>query len=131
PSYIYCFLPVLYPVKCGPFSFEERQRCIQILYIFVKAIRLTGIRLIYKRKLTPSEVKRHFIYVEKEYRCMFPPPGKEFEIIIKKEKINVKTDSRWRIWAALFWDDLPSFHVGDVIVFSKNPNDVFKIEVEK
>jgi hypothetical protein len=87
--------------------------------------------LIYKRKLTPSEARRHFIYVDEEHRSMFPPPGKEFEIIVKNQKIKVKVDSQWRIWAALFWDYLPSFQVGDVIVISKTPNGVLKIAVEK
>jgi len=87
--------------------------------------------LIYKRRLTPSEAKRHFVYIAKDHRNMFPPPGKEFKVDVDNQKIDVKIDSKWRIWAALFWEKLPSFQRGDVVVFSKLASDTFKVEVEK
>jgi hypothetical protein len=85
----------------------------------------------YKRKLTSSEAERHFIYVDKSHRGMFPPPGKQFTLEVGKEKVKVKIDSKGRIWAALFWDCLPSFKKEDMIVISKISDRLFKIELEK
>ncbi|MEM3827972.1 MAG: hypothetical protein QXP36_01975 [Conexivisphaerales archaeon] len=87
--------------------------------------------MIYRRKLTPSEVDRHFIYIDEEHRSMFPPPGKKFDLIVRHQRITVKIDSHWRIWAASFWDDLPKLEVGDVVIFSKNLNGSLKLEAEK
>lgn len=72
----------------------------------------------YERKLTSSEAERHFIYVDKGYREMFPS-GKQFTLEVGKEKVKVKIDSKGRIWAALFWDCLPSFKKEDMVVISK------------
>lgn len=85
----------------------------------------------YKRKLTPSEAERHFVYVDKSHKQMFPSSGKEFTLKVGKEKVKVKMDSKGRIWAALFWVHLPSFKREDIIVISKISDGLFKIEVEK
>lgn len=71
------------------------------------------------------------MYVDKSHREMFPPPGTEFTLEVGKEKVKVKIDSKGRIWAALFWDYLPSFKRDDIIIISKISDVLFKIEVEK
>lgn len=85
----------------------------------------------YRRKLRPTEAKRHYITISKEYRDVFPPSGEIFKIIVNNENIDVTIDKSNRIWAALFWDRLPHFEEGDTIVFSKNPDDSFNVSMEK
>lgn len=86
--------------------------------------------MVYERKLSRTEAKRHFIYVDEKHRDLFPPQRRKFNILVKNQKVEATIDSQWRIWAALFWDDLPSFEEGDTIVISKNRDGSFMVEVE-
>ena len=55
---------------------------------------------IYKRKLTPSEAKHHYVFIEKNIRGqLFPPRWKVFKIRIGEEKIEVTIDSNYRMRA--------------------------------
>lgn len=85
---------------------------------------------IYKRKLRYSEARRHYIRVDRRHMDMFPPVGETFTLVIDDQKFEVKIGSLNRIWAALFWDKLPHFREGDMIVFSKSPDGSFNVYME-
>lgn len=80
----------------------------------------------YLRKLTPTEVKRHYIYIAKDYRDMFPKIGKPFKVWVNGEKIEVKLDAGGRIWLGYkaFEDLKPS----DTVELTRNPDGTFSIE---
>jgi hypothetical protein len=84
----------------------------------------------YRRKLSRTEANRHFVYIE-SHSDLFPPPEKIFKILVGKDKMEVKLDKRHRIWASIFWDCLPHFSEGDTIIFSKNNNRSFTVNVER
>lgn len=86
---------------------------------------------IYKRKLTSTEAKRHFIFIEKKYRDMFPQARETFEVVIDNEKFEAAVGSLNRIWAAIFWEKLPHFREGDAIAFLKNPDSSFNVSIEE
>jgi len=86
---------------------------------------------IYRRKLRYSEAKRHYIRIEKKYRDMFPPAGETFIVVIDNQKFEVAVGSLNRIWAAIFWEKLPRFREGNMIVFSKNPDGSFNVTIEE
>jgi len=86
---------------------------------------------IYKRKLTYCEAKRHYVYIEKKKRDLFPSTDHDFDVVVNNMKLPVKVDKQNRIWAALFWDKLPHFRKGDTIIFSKNADGSFNVRIEK
>jgi hypothetical protein len=85
---------------------------------------------VYKRKLRQSEAERHFIYVEKAHRDLFPNRHVQFNVMVGKNLFNVEIDSLWRIWANYLWNKLPSFGEGDIVEMEKNVDTSFKISVE-
>ena len=85
----------------------------------------------YKKKLTPSERKWHFVYVDEKHRNMFSSHGSGFNLIVRSERVKATIDSEWRIWAALLWDRLPTLREGSIIIMSKNRDGGFTVEVEK
>jgi len=85
---------------------------------------------IYKRKLTPTEVKRHFIRVGKKYLDIFPSAGEAFKIVVEEEKLRVTMDKRGRIWASKR-KGLAKFSEGDTIIFSKKSDDTFNVSIER
>lgn len=85
---------------------------------------------VYRRRLRQSEAERYFIYIEKAVREMFPKPRNRFDVIVKGNPFDVEIDDNWRIWANYFWDILPSFKEGDIIIIEKNGDDSFTITIE-
>lgn len=81
--------------------------------------------------MTPSEAKRHFVYIERENICeFFPCPREPFKIRIGDKEFEVEIDNENRIWAALFRDYV-EFNEGNVFVFRKNRDDSFTLSLEK
>ena len=86
---------------------------------------------IYRRKLTPSEAKHHYIFIEKNARGQFfPPRWKVFKIRIGEEEFEVTIDANYRIWGAVFRDYI-DFKEEYVFVFKKNQNGIINLSVEK
>ena len=56
----------------------------------------------YVRKLSYIEQKRHFIYITREFREMFPRLKEPFTLVVDEEKFPVNIDRQGRIWASLF-----------------------------
>lgn len=83
-----------------------------------------------ERKLTPTEVNRHFIRIEKKYRDIFPSAGEAFKIVVEKEKLKVTIDKQGRIWASKR-KSLAKFNEGDTIIFSKKSDDTFNVSIER
>jgi len=86
---------------------------------------------VFRKKLAYSESSRHYIRILKDYKDEFPEPYKPFIVVIKGERIEVVLDSSYRVWAALFWDKLPRFRGGDTIIFSKNEDGSYTVNVEE
>ena len=85
----------------------------------------------YERKLTFSESNRHYIYITKNYRDIFPPAGKEFMIVIDNRKFEAKVGKQNnRIWAANFRDYI-DMSEGITLVLSKNPDGSFTLKTRK
>lgn len=87
--------------------------------------------MVYKRELSPTEARRHFVYVDGKHREIFPHPGERFNVVVGSQKIEVAIDKQWRIWAAMFWDKLPHFEGGNVVVLSKQRNGSFTVSIEE
>lgn len=87
--------------------------------------------LTYKRNLSKTEAKRHFVYVDSENRDFFPHPLQNFIVTIGGEKREVSIDKNGRILASIFWELLPSFHEGDLVIFLKKSCKVFTVTIEK
>lgn len=85
-----------------------------------------NVKSTYRRKLSVTEANRHYVYIEKQYRDIFPPFGETIRIIIDDYKVEAKIDRLNRIWASLFWDHL-DFEMGKTIVFTKNPDGSFNV----
>jgi len=64
---------------------------------------------VYEKKLSATEAKRRFVYIDKAHRDLFPPSGVPFKIILGGEELEVTVDKTGRIWCATFWKDLPHF----------------------
>jgi hypothetical protein len=86
--------------------------------------------MVYQRKLSPTEAKRHFVYITFDGRGYFPPAGQEFKVVIGKHIVEVKVDSKSRVWGAMFWDRLPHWNRGDTITFTKNKDGSYTVMVE-
>lgn len=86
---------------------------------------------IYKRRLSPTEAKRHYVYIENDALWLFPFVGKPFKIRIGKKEFEVAIGSENRIWATLFWEKLPHFREGDTIFFLKKPDGSFYVGIEE
>ena len=86
---------------------------------------------IYKRKITPSEARYCYIFVEKDVRGrFFPPRWKVFRIRIDGEEFGVAIDSHYRIWAAVFKNKI-EFEEGNFFVFKKNSDGSFTLSLGK
>ncbi len=70
------------------------------------------------------EAKRHFIYVAKGSRDLFPREGEPFDIIVDERKIIVKLNPKGRIWASPLFEG--PMEAGKTIVLYKNPDGTFK-----
>jgi hypothetical protein len=90
---------------------------------------------IFCKKLTRSELDRHYIRVNKRDRPLFPPAGVPFTAIVGKTRIEMIIDKYDRIYIQYrFWDSLREpldIEEGDTMVFSKNPDGTFTISVQK
>jgi hypothetical protein len=86
--------------------------------------------LTYKRNLSKTEAKRHFVYVDSENRDFFPNPCQNFIVKVSGDKREVSIDKKGRILASIFWELLPSFREGDLIIFSKESDRVFTVTME-
>lgn len=86
---------------------------------------------VFRKKLAYSESSRHYIRILKDYRDRFPQPYEAFFVIINGQRFEVVLDSSYRVWASMFWDKLPQFRGGDMIVFSKNADGSYNVTVEK
>jgi len=85
----------------------------------------------YKRKLSRTEAKRHYVYIEKKFADLFPPSGEVFKILVGKERLEVLIDRQQRIWAAMFRDSLPHFNEGDTVIFSKKQDGSYAVSIER
>ena len=81
----------------------------------------------YSKKLTRSEVERHFIYIIQKYRDLFPKTGELFKIRIKKLELQKTIDNKNRIW--LGEEAFRGLKVGDIVEITKNSDGSFTIEV--
>ena len=79
----------------------------------------------YERTLIASEVERHFIYINRDYRSMFPLPHEKFKLIVGGKKFDVCLDSYGRLWGAVFWKKLGKIKIGDKVVIVKKSDDTF------
>lgn len=86
---------------------------------------------IIRKKLTRSELDRHYIRINKRDRSQFPPAGVPFTAIIGKTKIEMIIDkydriyTQYRLWNAV--GEPLDIDEGDIIMFSKNPDGTFTI----
>ncbi|RLI44809.1 hypothetical protein DRO69_06535 [Candidatus Bathyarchaeota archaeon] len=80
----------------------------------------------YLRKLTPTEVKRHYIYVTTDHRDILPKMGEPFKIWINEEKMEAKLDAQGRIW--LDWRAFEDLKSGDTVELIRNPDGTFSLE---
>jgi hypothetical protein len=85
----------------------------------------------YKRTLSSTEALRHFIYIDRHARKMFPPPGKQFDVVVNKQVLKVSLDIHGRIFALTSLDTLPHLHEGDVIVLAWNNRFLYTLTVEE
>jgi len=86
---------------------------------------------VFRKKLAYSESSRHYIRILKDYRDKFPLPHKPFFVVVNGPRFEVVLDSSYRVWAAMFWNKLPRFRGGDIIIFSKNEDGSYNVTVEK
>lgn len=85
----------------------------------------------YEKRLTATEAKRHYVYIESDAASkIFPPMGKPFKLRIGKEEFEVKMDDHFRILAAVFRDHI-DFTEGNVFVFKKASDGSFTLNVKK
>lgn len=86
---------------------------------------------IYKRRLIPTEARRHFIYIEADQICEFFPCRREpFKIRIGDREFDVEIDNENRIWAASFREYI-EFKEGNVLVLKKNRDGSFALSSER
>ena len=86
---------------------------------------------VYRRKLTVCEVERHFVYVESEYRDMFPDANRFFTLFVDSKKIQVKIDNKKRVWAYLLFGAIPSLKAGNAITFQKKGKGEFNVSIDR
>lgn len=87
-------------------------------------------RFVYKRKLTLTEAKRHYIFVDKGHRDIFPSPKDNFKIIIDHDKLlDARIDAEGRIYSRLC--DYITLKEGNTIVFAKNYNGSFSVSIKE
>jgi len=87
--------------------------------------------VVYKKKLTYIESKRHFIRIGKDHIDKFPIQNVSFYVVVNGKRFEVALGARHRILAAIFWEKLPSFKQGDTIIFSKNKDGFYTVSVEE
>lgn len=86
---------------------------------------------IYEKRLSPTEAKRHYVYIESDAASkIFPPMGKSFKLRIGKEEFEAKMDNHFRILAAVFKDHI-DFTEGNVFVFKRASDGSFTLDVKK
>lgn len=87
---------------------------------------------IYRRSLSPSEIRARFIIIQKEFHDFFPAPGVEFTLREKDRKYPVSRDNYNRIFHGIsVWiRDHPELTEGDTVVIRKQDDD-FVISVER
>jgi hypothetical protein len=85
----------------------------------------------YMRKLNRWEAKRHYVRVLKKSAVMFPPIGTTFKVLVGKREFEVRIDKQRRIWAGWLWRLLPHFREGDIVMFSKNEDGSFIVNIKK
>ena len=99
--------------------------------IFNSKLGFKDMAKIYRRKLTPSEAKHHYVFIEKNIRGqLFPPRWKVFKIRISEKEFDVTIDSHYRIWGGVLKDYI-NFREGNVFEFRKSPDDIINLSVEK
>ena len=90
-----------------------------------------NMKFVYRKKLTPVEAERHYIYVDKGHRDIFPTPREEFKIVITHNRrvLKAKIDANGRIFSPLY--EYITFKEGDTIIFAKNPNGSFNVSIRE
>lgn len=90
---------------------------------------------VFSKRLTPSEVARHCIRINKESRALFLEAQKSFTVIVGNKRIEMIIDNYDRIrflycdWSV--FTDLLNFVEGDTVVFYKNSDGTFNLSVKK
>jgi len=85
---------------------------------------------VYERKLSYTEAKRHFIYVQSATWESFPPSGEPFTLRVGERKFEVKLDKLNRIWSADFRDYIDLTR-NNVVVFKKDKDGSFVLSLKK
>jgi hypothetical protein len=90
---------------------------------------------LFSKKLTRSEIGRHYIRISKESRPFFPAAGEDFSVIVGNTKVDIVIDRYGRIRLLYCdWDTFKNIlHLEEesTIVFSRDPNGIFRISVKK
>ena len=100
-------------------------------FLVLKSGSISEMKKVYEKKLAPSESSRHYVRILEEYRDLFPLPYSHFSIKINDEIVDVTLDASYRIWIGAFWKKLPTFKMGDTIIFTKEDDGYYTVTMKK
>lgn len=84
---------------------------------------------VYVRKLSPTEIRRRFIYVSKKNSTFFPKIGIPFRVRINGDKLDCKLDAYYRIWMDV--RIFSNIKLGDSIKLIKYSDETYSLIVVK
>jgi hypothetical protein len=82
---------------------------------------------VYVRRLNPTEVDRHYIFIDVDHRKMFPPPGKRFKIRVNAHEIEAKVDKFYRVHISMKVKGTLNIKENNVVIFTKNPDGTYSL----
>lgn len=85
----------------------------------------------YVRKLNPTEMDRHYVYIDATHRNLFPATGISFKIKIDEHEINAKVDKFSRIYISKRVKGILKIKENSVLVFRKQPNGTYLLSSQK
>lgn len=83
----------------------------------------------YTRKLSKSEKERNFIYIDKNYREMFPPANLPFTLTFNNHNFSVTMDGMFRIWSGRFVSKMSLRNATHIEIEKNDQTDSFLLKI--
>lgn len=87
-------------------------------------------KVIYRRRLAPTEADRYFIYIERGYLDKFSVTQGTVRIRFDKQEFKAKVDKQGRLFLGKFRDYI-NLQQGCTVTFYKNPDGSLNVSIEE
>jgi len=85
-------------------------------------------QVIYRRRLSPTELRRYFIYIERDYWDKLSVIKGTLRIRFGKQEFEAIVDKQGRLFLGKFRDYI-NLKRGCSVIFYRNPDSTFALEV--